>query len=62
MIEKIHHIGIAVHSLEDARVILSDDHVCPRRSIASRRNLGSGRRPGAASSLCSQTSIGSLST
>jgi hypothetical protein len=40
MTEKIHHIGMAVHSLEDARVILSDDHVCAWHSDVSRRNLG----------------------
>jgi hypothetical protein len=45
MIEKIHHIGIAVHSLDEPPVILSADHARARKAMLSRRNLGWGRRP-----------------
>ncbi len=44
MIEKIHHIGIAVHSLDAPPVILSGDDALVRFDASSRRNLGWGRR------------------
>lgn len=44
MIQKIHHIGIAVHSLDAPPVILSADRGLFRQEACSRRNLGWGRR------------------
>ena len=44
MIEKVHHIGIAVHSLEASPVILSGDRALVPSRAPSRRNLGWGTR------------------
>ena len=50
MIEKIHNIGIAVHSLDASPVILSADRAGVRREASSRRNLAGGRRLSSANS------------
>ena len=40
MIEKVHHVGIAVHSLDVRLVILSGDRGLARHASSLRRNLG----------------------
>ena len=57
MIDGIHHIGIAVHNLDDARVILSDDHTAALINMVSRRNLGWARPPRAGSRVCSRNIV-----
>ena len=57
MMDKIHHIGIAVHNLDEARVILSDDHTLALNSMVSRRNLGWGQPPRAGASVGSRNIV-----